>query len=89
MAKTNPESAAPVVKKRLVLCPGPSVDDATKRCGTEVDLEQMDECPVCGLDVEKVYQQRRYRRALANLEEDEKAETTPKKKKRDFGSDLF
>jgi len=77
MAKQN-DPAAP--KKRLVTCPGPSVEDATKRCGTEVDLEQVDECPSCGLDLEKLFQHRRYQRALKNLEDDEQAASNPKKK---------
>lgn len=61
-------------KKRLVVCP---------ECDTEVDLEETDECPKCELNVAKVYEQRRYRKALRKLEEDDERESGAKKKKKD------
>ena len=62
-------------KKRLVLCP---------ECDTQVDLEEVDECPKCGLDVEKVYQKVRYDDAVAKVKK-QREEPTPKKKaKKDF-----
>ncbi len=60
-------------KKKLVLCP---------ECGAEVDLEKDDECPKCDLNVARVYEQRRYRKALRQFEESYEAEENPKGKKK-------
>lgn len=63
-------------KERKVVCP---------ECDTTNDLEQVDECTKCGLDLEKLYTQLRYRRALKKLEDAaEKEVQGSKKKKRDF-----
>ena len=58
-------------KTRIVVCP---------ECGKEVDLEQVDECANCGLNVEKVYEQARYRRALRKVLEDDDDDKKKKKK---------
>lgn len=67
-------------KKRLVVCP---------ECDTEVDLEEDDECSKCGLNVARVYEQRRYRKALRKLEEDDEKESGKKKKKDGSGWNPF
>jgi hypothetical protein len=76
MAKEKP--ATPPVpapgeppNSRLVLCP---------ECDTEVNLEEVDECPKCGLDVEKVMTKFRYENALKKLQE--RASTPPSKGKK-------
>jgi rRNA maturation endonuclease Nob1 len=63
-------------KKRLVVCP---------ECDTQVDLEEVDECPKCGLDVEKVYSKIRYDDAVAKVRKQREESAPPqKKKKKDF-----
>jgi len=74
MAKEGTSSGEGTAKKRLVLCP---------ECETQVDLEEVDECPKCGLDVEKVYQKVRYDDAVEKVRKQRTASSTPQKKKKE------
>jgi uncharacterized paraquat-inducible protein A len=71
---SNRENNPPPVTQKLVLCP---------ECGTEVNLKETDDCPKCELNVARVYEQARYRRALKKLEQDDD-EPKDKRKKKDW-----
>lgn len=64
--------------KRLVVCP---------ECDTQCDVNEDDECPKCKLNVARVYEQFRYKRALRKLED--AIEDDKKKKKKDTGWNPF
>lgn len=65
--------------KRLVLCP---------ECDTEVNLNDVDDCPKCGLNVQRVIDKDRYDRALVKLRERREAEQ-PRGKKSSKDYDPF
>jgi hypothetical protein len=64
--------------KKLVVCP---------ECDTQCDVNDDEECPTCGLNVFRVYEQLRYRRALKKLERDD--DEGEKKKKTPSGWNPF
>jgi hypothetical protein len=59
-------------KKRLVICP---------ECDTENNLNEVDECSNCGLNLEVLFTKHRYNRALKKLQEREEEEGKKGKKK--------
>lgn len=69
-------------KKRIVLCPD---------CDGEVDLEQTEECPKCGLNVQVIIDKHRYSKAYEKYvaRVDEESGGKRKKSKRPAGWSPF
>lgn len=73
--KDDDNNNPPAGEGRNVLCP---------ECDTQVNLDEVDECPKCGLDVEKVYQRVRYEDAVAKVRKQREVPQPKKKAKKDF-----
>lgn len=66
--------------KKMVICP---------ECDTEVDINETDDCPKCGLNVQRVIDKDRYDRALERLRKRREEEVNTGKKKKNNSYDPF
>jgi hypothetical protein len=64
--------------KKIVMCP---------ECDAEVEIDEVDECPKCGLNVQRVIDKDRYDRALENLRKRREEESNKGKKKKNGATD--
>lgn len=72
----------PAKPKRIVVCPFKDRDDPSKRCGAEVNLSEVDECPKCGRNVQLLLDRDEYEEALSYWRQQRQTEGGgPKKKK--------